>query len=111
MVINSLLSKSGVTPVVGMGATVLMLSDRNPATIVEVSKNLRKVTVQDDHHAVVSGSVMDGSAEYTFSPNPNASREVYTLRKNGRYVREGESMKNGTGLRIGERDRYYDPCF
>lgn len=111
MVINSLLGNSGVVPVVGMGATVLMLSDRHPATIVEVSKNLRKVTIQEDRFSVVSGSVMDGSASYDFKANPEASRETYTLRKNGRYVREGESLKNGTGLRIGERDRYYDPHF
>lgn len=54
---------------------------------------------------------MSESQDYCYEQNPNAKRETYTLRKNGAWVKEGESMKNGSRLRIGERLEYFDFSF
>lgn len=112
--INKLLTdplKTPVVPVPGMGATKCFISDRHPGTIVSVSKSGKSQMWCSDKYTLVSGNVMDGSAQYRYEPNPEAVPEEFKLRKNGRWVRAGESMRNGTGLSLGSRDRYYDPHF
>jgi hypothetical protein len=102
-------------PVIGMGATRLMFSDRHPATIVEVQKSatgkIKAVVIQEDTWKVVKGSMQDGSADYEFTPNPEAARITYTLRKNGRYVYAGSDLHTGESIAIGWREKYYDPSF
>lgn len=127
-VINNLYSRGVIgepAPKVGMGVTLLGWTDRYPGTIVSVVELVSKrwsyeIEIRDDDYKVVSGSTMDGSAVYEFSPNPNGSKSVYRknrgtgfwslMRKNpdsGKMV----MAKSGKGLRIGERDAYYDPSF
>lgn len=93
---------------VGDGATICMYSDRHACTVVGVFG--KSVYVQRDHAEIVSGSGFDGSAEYEYHFNPDAPVEVFTLRKNGQYVRMGEPYRNGTSLGIG-RSEYRDPHF
>lgn len=126
-VINHLHSRGVIgepTPVVGMGVTILGWTDRHAGTIHKVeevtSKRYRYVIeISQDHARVVSGSCQDGSAVYEYTPQPEAHRSIY--RKNrqtglweGAYrdVETGRLKKSGgNGLRIGERDEYYDPSF
>jgi hypothetical protein len=98
-------------PEVGMGATILMWSDRHAATIVEVSKDGKRVVIQEDNAVRTDKNGMSECQDYTYSPNPNAAKQVFTLRKNGTYVQEGSSMRSGTIIRIGERDSYHDFSF
>ena len=51
----------------------------------------------------------DGSAQYDYLPNPDGIVETYSLRKNGRWVRTGDSS-TGCYLVTG-RCEYYDPHF
>lgn len=104
---------SGMTddkPVVGMGATILGWTDRYPATIVEVV-NDKTIVIQEDHAERIDKNGMSESQEYIYSPNTNAVKRTYTLRKNGAWVIQGDSMKNGSRLLIGEREKYYDFSF
>jgi len=78
--------KTPIVPVPGMGATKCFISDRYPGTIISVSK-------------------------YSYETDPEAHPEEFKLRKNGRWVRAGESMRNGTGLSLDRREKYYDPHF
>lgn len=124
--INDILSratKGEPTPEVGMGATFLSHSDRNPGTIVSVEvlrDGTMRIGVQHDRSKVVAGSGHDGSAEYEFEPNPEGSivffqrkpaeprwRAVYQKTETGRWCL-GSSY---TKVRIGERDEYRDPSF
>lgn len=103
-------------PEVGMGATKLGWTDRNPATIIEVLKGGKVIVVQADDAKRVDNNGMSESQEYEFTPNPNASREYYKLDKNGAYrsayMNENGRLVFGSGqLRIGERDKYYDYSF
>lgn len=100
------------TPVVGMGATILYYSDRRAATIVEVSKNKKTVVVQRDYAQRTDNFGMTDSGQcYAYSPNPYTEKQTFTLRKNGTYVRQGDALRNGAILRIGERDEHHDFSF
>jgi hypothetical protein len=99
-----------IKPEIGMGATLCGWSDRHAATIVEVISD-KTIVIQQDSFKVIKGSCHDGSAEYEYSRNPEAGKGVYTLRKNGRWVRQGESLKDGYRASVGFRSEYYDPHF
>lgn len=122
-VVNHLLSRATIgqpEPVVGMGATMLLWTDRRAGTITNVQTVRGKtiVTVQTDHSTVVAGSSHDGSAEYSYAPNPRGSEHSFRREDDGRWQhvvisntsgRWGKA--SGRGLRIGERDEYCDPSF
>lgn len=106
-------------PVVGMGATLLGWTDRNPATIVEVFKigKTQYVLVQEDNAKRVDNNGMSEDQTYEYTPNPDAYKKAFRIGRNGlweaviknendRYVKSG-----GNGLRIGEREKYYDFSF
>ena len=97
-------------PKVGMGVTMLSWTDRHPATIIEVSKSGKKITVQEDKAIRTDSNGMSDSQSYTFERNPNAYTDEYSLRKNGRWVRVGESQ-NGSSLLVGHRSKYHDYSF
>lgn len=109
--INNLMQDANSpAPKVGMGATMLSWTDRDPATIIKVSKSGKKITVQPDKAIRTDSNGMSDSQSYTFERNPNAYTDEYSLRKNGRWVRVGESQ-NGSSLLVGHRSKYYDFSF
>ena len=112
--INQILSApklNAPTPTVGMGATVCMFSDRHAMTIIEVSASGKRVVVQEDTATRTDTNGMSDSQQYSYVPNPEGSTQTFTLRKNGRWVRESETMRGGTCLAIGYRQKYHDFSF
>lgn len=97
-------------PSVGMGATVCYMTDRHAGTVVAVSTSGREVTVQRDRARLTNKDGIYGNQEYEYSPNPEGSKDVFTLRKNGRYYRKGEPI-GGLTVHLGARREYYDPSF
>lgn len=122
-VMNHLYSRMTVgqpMPVVGMGATMLLWSDRHACTVTQVQEVRGKtiITVQTDHAVVESGSAHDGSAKYRYDRNPSGSEYHFRLEADGRWQQVVISRQTGRwgkagghGLRLGERDHYYDPSF
>lgn len=102
-------NKVEIEPVVGMGATIVMWSDRAPATVVEV--NGKKVKVQHDNWQRIDNNGMSDAQEYTYSPNPQAGYIEFSKRSNGAWVAVGQPVKGGIRLVLGERRRYYDHSF
>lgn len=112
-------SRTFVEPVVGMGATLLAWTDRYPATVVEWDAKKQEVLLFEDK-ATAIGSVAfteNQSWAYEFDAKGNSYRFKF---KNGRWrqMSIGENGKyrlmpkgTGHGLMLGERDKYYDPCF
>lgn len=98
-------------PEVGMGATLLYWTDREPATVIEVSPSGKSVRVQVDKSTRTDTNGMSESQSYTYERDPYGDVFTYTLRKNGRWVRKGDPMKNGSALLLGHRERYYDYSF
>lgn len=104
-------------PEVGMGATILMWTDRQPATVVEVNHKKRYIVVQEDNAKRIDTDGMSESQEYEYSPNPEASRQIYRKMKDGRWVRHyvnpdtNRLVKDGTALMLGRREKYHDYSF
>lgn len=95
--------------VVGTAATMVVGSDRYPATIVDVQLNGRRIVIQEDgHRGTDKHEGPFGNQDYEYFTNPNGQKIVYTLRKNGEYKRMGSNHGN---IFIGSRRYYYDPSF
>lgn len=100
-----------ITPEIGMGATMPVGSDRYPYTIISVSENKKTIVAQRDNYTATKDSDYYSNQKYTYASNPNAELEIFTLRKNGAYVLDGENLHRGMRLWIGERRAYSDPSF
>jgi hypothetical protein len=97
-------------PAVGDGVTMNYLSDRTVGTVVEVENDKqgepKRIVVQtDDVRASGKG---EGHQDWEIKPDPKGPKTAFTKRKDGRWVREGESLRSGLGCSIGMRDYYYD---
>lgn len=96
-------------------ATVHGWSDRDPATIVRRSP--KAIWVQRDRVEQMSKPDSDAYANgkgdvVVFIRDYDAPLERYTLRSNGRWVREGNKMRQrGANITLGHRDYYRDPHF
>lgn len=100
-------------------ATIVMWSDRRPATIVK--RTPKTVHVQRDRaehfstpESIESGvPFAQGHGDYVvFTRDYDAPIEVYTLRQTGHWVRQGQPSKGrGNGLWLGVRADYTDPHF
>lgn len=115
-VFNNLMGQTvPADPEVGMGATVLMWTDRHAATIIEVGRTkagaVKSVTVQEDKATRTDEYGMSDAQSYSYEPDPNGAVRVYTKRKNGAFVREGSPMNSGERVGIGYRKHYYDYSF
>jgi hypothetical protein len=108
-------------PVVGMGATLLQWTDRDPATIIEVKKTKAGawiVAVQEDNAQRTDNNGFSESQEYEYSANPNGSISYFRFEegKGWRGISPGKKpgswkLNGGGGLRIGEREKYHDFSF
>ncbi len=94
-------------PTIGMGATIQVGSDSYPATVIQVTRNGKRVVVQEDIATRIDNNGMSESQEYTYQPNPEGTIHIATLRKDGRYRETGGK----TPISIGFRRKYYDYSF
>lgn len=123
--INDIISRQVIgqpTPVIGMGATTLIGSDRYAATIVEVidKKNGTYIIgVQDDNAQFVSGDGGTGNEVYEYTPNTNGRITYFRAKKDSKWREVAQNSETGRwglvpssyGLAIGYRDQYRDPSF
>ena len=117
-VINRIMEDYGKENIeVGDGATLLMWSDRIAYTIVEVERfvtgarkgEVKAVIAQRDTTTRTDNNGMSESQSYSYAPNPNAKKERYTVRRDGRFRKE--NSEGSSVLAIGGRDAYWDPSF
>ena len=87
---------------IGMAATILMHSDRYPATVIAKTPNT--VTVQHDNFKRIDSNGMSESQQYEYEQNLNGSIERFWVTKRG--WRRGH-----TALGLGWREYYYDFSF
>ena len=94
---------------VGTGVTMLSWTDRNPGTIIEVDSNGKWIKIQEDDYKRLDNNGMSDEQDYEYFRNPNGY--IYTYKKNrlGQFTDNGR--KDGRGLIIGHRERYYDFSF
>lgn len=104
-------SSQNPTPTVDMGATLCLWTDRRAATVIAVSQNGKTVTVQEDKATRKDHNGMSDSQTYTYQADPTATKQVFSLRQNGRWVSKGSPMTSGTVLVLGTRDKFHDYSF
>jgi hypothetical protein len=103
-----------ITPVRGMPCTIHSGSDRYPAVVrhvhsatrISVSRVAFRADVEGGHNHV-------GPQKYTIDLTDYDREEparIYTLRKNGRWVAQGDSHR-AQGLTVGTASAYIDPHF
>jgi hypothetical protein len=98
-----------VTPEVGMGVTYCCGSDRYPFTIIEVVSD-KKIVVQRDNYKRIDNNGYGGQQEYEYQQDSEGVTKIITLRKNGRWIAQGDPL-SAHGYLIGERRAYLDPSF
>lgn len=110
-------------PFVGMKATINGYTDRTPATVVEVSKNGKRIKVQvdkatlhPDWKPIIRAGGFAGHCENNYSQEWIIERDFegaileYSLRKNGKWVRVG-SNQNGQTIKLGVARKFHDYNF
>lgn len=102
-----------VIPVVGMGATWAVGTDRYPYRVVRVSEDGKRVWVKQveckridqrgpytENQEYDYGYIIEGTPEREFS-----------LRSDGHWIEKGEDRKSGCPLYLGYMNAYRDPSF
>jgi hypothetical protein len=110
--------KQPVEPEVGMGATMTSYSDRHAGTIIEKLAN-GVIAVQEDKAKRIDNNGMSDSQSYEYTANPNGAISYFRKNKDGRWVQvylnsatgRWKIFDGGNGLRLGERDKFYDFSF
>lgn len=103
------LAKDAIRPEVGMGATEMCWTDRNPWTVVVVySEN--KCMLQRDKVKAKEGDWQMGHQQWDIEPDPDGVTTIVTRRRNGKWHSVNKPMTS-TGFILGERRHYYDWSF
>ena len=106
---------------VGDGVTLNYYTDRKAGTIV--SKTDKKVVIQFDKQEIdpswkpemVPGGfsaicLNQNTQKWICEPDTNGGKQLFSLRKNGRWVLKGDNANNGTYLSAGKHP-FYDYNF
>lgn len=108
-VAQSVYAKTKAELKVGLGATMNLWSDRRAMTIVKVITP-RKIVVQENETKCID--YYAGDYEILDSLSENKHQHTFTLRKNGRWVEQGQANNYGSvTLTVGFRRHYIDPSF
>ena len=107
-----------VNPVPGIAVTYFIGSDRYPYVITSVisPKKICIARMADEDYN--NNLITDEENGFQYLPNQyllpyivHAKDKIYTKRRNGRWVQEGEGQWSPGGISIGHADYYLDPCF
>lgn len=94
---------------VGLGATMNLWSDRRAMTIVEVVTP-RKIIVQENKSRCID--YYAGDYEVLDELEGGMNKHVFTLRRGGTWVEQGQPKGRGSvTLSVGFRVHYIDPSF
>jgi hypothetical protein len=96
-----------IEPEIGMGATIMMWSDRHACTIVQITHNNKRIVIQRDTVVKVADPNHPDQFQYEYQANPEGEILYASKRKDGRY----RLMGSKTRVCLGVRDEYYDLSF
>jgi hypothetical protein len=95
-----------IHPEIGMGATILMWSDRHACTIRWISESGKTIDVSRDIAHRVDDRGMSDNQDYTYETTDDTGRIQFRLQKDGTW-----RNKQGECLSIGYRREHYDYSF
>lgn len=97
---------------VGMGASKSVGSDSYPYTVIKIQSNGNEIHAQRDISTPTEDSEYYGNQSYTYTPDPESDIEIFTLRKNGYFVKKGKPLNYyWDSICLGTRRYYRDPSF
>ena len=91
-----------ITPEIGMRVTCTTHKTCYPATIVEVSKNGKKLTVQADKVTTINNSDEHGLDTYEIETDVNGELEVWSIRKDNRYNIVSTELNYNNDIQLNE---------
>lgn len=97
-------SPKDITPVVGMGATEILYTDRRPYTIIWVSPKGDRIRVQEDKAVRTDDNGMSECQSYRFEPDPEGRIVEVRKTKTGQWGKQSKFV-------VGHRSYYYDYSF
>jgi len=105
-----------ITPTVGTLATYGYGADCYPAIVTGVNPSGRKIVVQDAIYELAPGAkprenYCSASKGDLIISGPGGRERVYTLRSNGRWVLQGQPMRGGSSISLGDARYHQDPHF
>jgi len=95
-----------VVPIVGMPVTLNYYTDRYAGTITQVI-NDKTIIIKNNKTETIDYY----AGEYKVLPELQGNEQIFTKRKNGRWVRKGDNQSKGLGLSLGIHAHYIDPNF
>lgn len=95
-----------LVPYVGLGCTICYYSDRRAATVTKIISSC-KIEVKFNQTKCIDYY----SGKYKILPELEGGSKVFTKRRNGYWVAEGQSYKDGVLLMLHYQDHYIDPTF
>lgn len=98
----------GIVPCVGLPCTICYYSDRRAATVTKVF-NERRIAVRHNKTRCIDYYAGD----YEVLPDLVGwhEEEIFTKRRNGMWVQEGQLVKDGVCLMLHYQSHYIDPHF
>jgi hypothetical protein len=120
--VNHLISRSRnpAQPEVGGPATLLSWTDRNPGTVISITKvgKAEIIAVQEDHYRRIDDNGLSEVQKYEYSPNINGHVSYFRASKTRGWeqvIRNHETgrwkkISNG-GVTFARREKYHDFSF
>lgn len=95
-----------LVPYVGLGCTICYYSDRRAATVTKIISPC-KIEVRFNRTKCIDYY----AGEYEILPELEGDSRVFTKRRNGYWVAEGQPYKDGVLLMLHYQNHYIDPTF
>jgi hypothetical protein len=95
-----------IVPCVGLPCTICYYSDKRAATVTQISSE-KKIEVT--HNVVKTIDYYAG--DYEVLPDLMPRTDIFTKRRNGQWVMEGQSVRDGVVLMLHYQRHYIDPSF
>lgn len=95
-----------LVPEVGLGCTICYYSDKRAATVTKVISPSR---IEVTFNRVKCIDYFSGN--YEILPELEGVPKVFTKRRNGYWVSEGQSFKDGVLLMLHYQNHFIDPSF
>lgn len=95
-----------LVPYVGLGCTICYYSDRRAATVTKIISPC-KIEVRFNRTKCIDYY----AGEYEILPELEGDSRVFTKRRNGYWVAEGQQYKDGVLLMLHYQNHYIDPTF
>ncbi|MDP3452762.1 MAG: hypothetical protein Q8R90_07385 [Bacteroidales bacterium] len=103
---SMIMQQNPIAPVVGMPCCEIMYTDRYPFTVTRIISD-HKIEVKPNKYKVIDFYGEDYEIGEVEHEDPG---QIFTLRKNGRWVRHGDSQ-NGRAIALNTHSMRIDPSF